>query len=124
MNTNRITVICELDSIDDLQRLFGVQDLNPGLRSGLAGGLVEAELAGCEEGVGFLNGITAEMIITFSASVASGIIANAIFSAVGQAMKRIVVDGRRVRPKQEDFEKALETIRRFADRDGDGDGKT
>ena len=97
----------EVDSIDQL-RALGIED--PGKQDSveIADG-VNLTVEEIEEGKGFLEPVTATMVVSFAVGVGAGIVANAIYDAIGAGIRKVSVDGRNVRPKKEQLKQALET---------------
>lgn len=96
----------EVDSIDQL-RVLGIE--NQGVRDSveIADG-VNVVVEDIEEGKGFLEPVTATMVVSFAVGVGAGIVANAIYDAIGAGIRRVSVDGRNIRPKKEQLKQALE----------------
>jgi hypothetical protein len=103
----------ELDSDGILQSLMGSEALSPGQRATLADGQVQLELRTYERRLGFVEGSVALLVISFGLGVTSGVVANAVYAALGSALKSLTIDGRGVRPKEAELEQALETIRKL-----------
>lgn len=59
----------------------------------------------------FAGLLTAELVLTFSIGVASGVIANAIYDAIRFGVKKIEINGRRTRVTKESIAKTLEAIK-------------
>jgi len=70
---------------------------------------VIVETVKLEEGLGFLDSVTVTMLMSFGMGVSSGIVANAIYSALGKGIQKISLNGRRIRPNKDELIKALET---------------
>ncbi|HNH27281.1 MAG TPA: hypothetical protein PLR93_09690 [Anaerolineales bacterium] len=81
-----------------------------GSRINIENGLACLEVISKEEGFAFGDTSVWDMVLTFATNVSAGVVANAVFSALGHQVRRIVINGRRVRPTREEVEKALEVI--------------
>ncbi|MCG8043913.1 MAG: hypothetical protein JAY72_21190 [Candidatus Thiodiazotropha endolucinida] len=80
--------------------------------------IVESEasikIVSVEEGLAFGDTTLYEIALTFGSGVATGIIANALTAILGKGVRRMVLNGRRVRPTERDVERALDVIREAA----------
>ena len=102
-----VSIEIELDSIDYIEK-FRPNNASKNFSLDLGSG-VHADINSVEEGLGFLDSISMSMLLTFSAGVGSGVVANLIYSTIGAGIKRITLDGRRVRPNKEELIRALQT---------------
>ena len=106
MNTI-IDLVMELDSVTAVERISGIAQGND----------FEVTVKACDEGFGFDEATVVSLAISFALGSASGIVANAIYDAVGSAIKSITINNRRIRPNKEALEQAIEIIRRSAEED-------
>lgn len=106
----RVELEIELDSIEALERLFVAGRAGVGATVEVGPGII-AELRDAEEGAGFADAVLVSIAVSFAVGTLSSLVANAIYDALGSAIRRLSVDKRRVRPTREELERALETVR-------------
>jgi len=104
-----IKIEVELETIDQIKKLFG--SLEPGCSLQLCDGEVELKLMSTGNSLAFDGGLTAELILSFCLGVASGVIGNAIYTAICAGIKKLEINGRRTRITEESITQALETIK-------------
>ena len=68
------------------------------------------EVAGRDEGMGFDQSTLITLALSFSAGVASGVVANAVYAVCGTAVRALTISGRRVRVTEKDIEQAIKTL--------------
>lgn len=99
----------ELESIRPLNEMFRVDKIMVNDQAFLKKD-VKSEVLTIDKSRGF-DGVTfVTLSLSFGAGVASGIIANALYSAVGTVVKKIRIEGREVRLHDEYFAETIEKI--------------
>ena len=99
----------ELETLKQIEKIFGSVDSGHSIQ--FCDGKIEAKLMSIDNSLAFDGGLTAEIMLSFSIGVASGVVANAIYTAIGVWVKKLEINGRRTRITEESIEQAIETIR-------------
>jgi hypothetical protein len=99
----------ELETLEQIKTLFG--SLEPEHSLTLCDGKIELKLMSTGNSLAFDGGLTAEVILSFSIGVASGVVANTIFAAILTGIKKLEINGQRTRPTEKSITQALETIK-------------
>lgn len=114
MKTIEVMVNIETVSKETVKGLFKTEEIKNGIKTDLADGTLHIELIGCEEGMGFSDSTTMNLILTYAIGISAGIVANALYDAIGIAINRLTVNGQKIRPTKEELIQALEIIQRIA----------
>ena len=101
----QLDLVLELDSVVAAERISDLAQRKD----------FEVTVNACDEGFGFDEATVVSLVISFAVGTASGIVANAIYDAVGSAIKSISINNRRIRPNEEALEQAIEIILRSAE---------
>ena len=104
-----IKVELELETTDYIKNLFG--SLESGGSSQIGEEKIELVLQSTGNSLAFDGGTTAELILTFSVGVASGVVANVIYAAICKGIRKLEINGKRTRITEESIAQSIEIIR-------------
>ncbi|MEM7290766.1 MAG: hypothetical protein AAF412_10435 [Pseudomonadota bacterium] len=79
----------------------------------------QVEVRAVDEGLGFDQTALVTLAVSFSAGVASGVVANAIYAICTDAVRRLTFEGRRVQLSEEALNQAIQTIIDYGHRNED-----
>lgn len=104
-----IKIEVEIETLDNIKKLFGSIDIGHTVQ--LYDGNVELELLEAGNSLSFDGGLTAELLLSFSIGVASGVVGNIIYKALCVGIRKLGLNGRRTRITEENITQAIETIK-------------
>lgn len=107
MTSARIEV--ELESLQQIKNIFSSAGVENPLQ--LCDGEVEVNLVSTNNNLAFDGGASAELILSFSLGVSSGVVANAFYAAICYGIKKFVINGRRASPTEKSIAQAIEMIK-------------
>ena len=102
-----VKIEIELETLDNIKKLFGTID--NGCTIQIYDG--EAELLSAGNSLSFDGGLTAEILLSFSIGVASGVVGNFIFAALCKGAKKLTLNNRRTRITEETITQVIETTK-------------
>lgn len=104
-----IKIEAELDTFEQIDKMFGSVDAGNSIQ--LCDGEVELKLLETDNVLSFDGGLTAELLLSFSVGVASGVVGNLIFKLLCDNVKKLTLNGRRTRIKEESITQVIETTK-------------
>lgn len=113
METNNRKIIsikieAELDTLAQIEKIFG--GINNGHSIQFSEGDAELTLISVGNTISFDGGLTAELLLTFSIGVASGVVGNFIYKVLYDGIRKLEINGRRTRTTEESITQAIETM--------------
>ena len=106
-----VEIEVELDTLEQIEKIFaGIDNAQP---IQLCEGMAELKLITAGNTISFDGGLTAELLLTFSIGVASGVVGNFIYNALCVGSKKLELNGRRTRVTEENIIEAIETIKQM-----------
>jgi nucleoside phosphorylase len=102
-----VKIEVELETLDNIKSIFG--NIDTGHSVQLCDGEVELELLTAGNTLSFDGGLTAELLLSFSVGVASGVVGNFIFASLCDRVKKLTLNGRRTRITEENITQVIET---------------
>ena len=106
--SDAIVIKLELGSLDELQNFFEIGKVEENIKKDLFDGQASVVVNTVEEGPGFLDSISVELILNIAGTISTGLLTNALYDVLKKSIKSIYVNKRKVRPYSEDIEKAVE----------------
>jgi hypothetical protein len=107
---NSYTLTLELTDEEPLRAWFGSEQNIEGSQSDKAIPGATLELAKLETGVGFLDSTSATVVLSIASSLATNIVASAIYEALAPYGRRLLVNGVATRIKSEAIEAELRKL--------------
>lgn len=104
-----VKIEIELETLDNIKKIFGNSDNNSTIQ--ICDGEVELELLTAGDVLSFDGGLTAEILLSFSVGVASGVVGNFIFASLCKGAKKLTLNNRRTRITEETITKVIETTK-------------
>lgn len=104
-----IRIEAELDTLEQIEKIFGSVDTDNSIK--LCDGEVELKLLEAGNVLSFNGGLTAELLLSFSVGVASGVVGNLIFKLLCDHVKKLSLNGRRTRITEETITQVIETTK-------------
>jgi len=104
-----VKIEVEFETKDNVRRLFGDVDNEHSIQ--LCDGDADLKLLSAGNNLSFDGGVTAELLLSFSVGVASGIVGNLIFTLLCDRVKKLTLNGRRTRITEESITQAIETVK-------------
>jgi len=115
---NSCTLDIEFVDTEPLRQWFGEHAVT-GSRSVEAVPGVTLELTNVETGIGFLDSTSATVVVHFASTVASGILARALYDVLQPHVRRLSINKTAVRMSLEKIESALSSVaERLKDKNG------
>ena len=97
----------EFETLSNIESLFGSLEAGQSLQ--LNDGEIELKLISAGDTIAFDGGFTAEILISFSVGVASGVVGNVVYAALCGWVKKLTFDERRTRMTEESITQVIET---------------
>ena len=107
--TISVRIEVELDTLEQIEQLFGSIDNKSPIQ--LCDGKAELRLLAAGNTISFDGGSMATLLLSFSVSVASGVVANIIFAALCKGIKKLELNGRRTRITEKNIAQVIETTK-------------
>lgn len=104
-----VKIEIELETLDNIKKLFGTID--NGCTVQIYDGEAELKLLTAGNSLSFDGGLTAEILLSFSIGVASGVVGNFIFAALCKGAKKLTLNNRRTRITEETITQVIETTK-------------
>lgn len=104
-----VKIEIELETLDNIKKLFGTID--NGCIIQIYDGEAELKLLTAGNSLSFDGGLTAEILLSFSIGVASGVVGNFIFAALCKGAKKLTLNNRRTRITEETITQVIETTK-------------
>lgn len=104
-----VKITAELESLTQIEKIFN--DVTEGNTIQLCGGNAELKLLTVGDTLSFSGGSTVELLVSFSIGVASGVVGNFIYDVICKGIKKLEINGRRTRIKEENITQTIETIK-------------
>ena len=101
-----INIELELETLSDINELFG--SVNNATPLQVCNENVEIQLISAGDTLSFDGGMIAEILLSFSVGVASGIIGNFIFSSLCKGAKKLKLNKHRTRITEESITQVIE----------------
>lgn len=102
-----IKIELELQTLDTIKKIFGTIDNGRTIQ--ICNGEANLKLVAAGDSLSFDGGLTAEILLSFSIGVASGVVGNFIFSTLCKGVKKLTLNNRRTRIKEETITQVIET---------------
>ncbi len=104
-----VKIEMELEALDNINSLFG--NIDYGCTIQVCDGEAELKLLKAGDVLSFDGGFTADILLSFSVGVASGVVGNFIFSTLCRGVKKLTLNNRRTRITEETITKVIETTK-------------
>ncbi len=104
-----VKIEMELETLENIKSLFG--SIDEGCSIQLCDGDAELKLLTAGNVLSFDGGLTAEILLSFSVGVASGVVGNFIFASLCNGVKKLTLNNRRTRITEETITQVIETTK-------------
>lgn len=104
-----VKIEMELETLEDIKSLFGSIDGECSIQ--FCDGDAELKLLTAGNALSFDGGLTAEILLSFSIGVASGVVGNFIFASLCNGVKKLTLNNRRTRITEETITQVIETTK-------------
>lgn len=104
-----VKIEMELETLENIEKLFG--NIENGCSIQLYGGEAELILVTAGNSLSFDGGLTAEILLSFSVGVASGVVGNFIYASLCNGVKKLTLNNRRTRITEETITQVIETTK-------------
>lgn len=104
-----VKIEMELETLEDIKSLFGSIDGECSIQ--FCDGDAELKLLTAGNTLSFDGGLTAEILLSFSIGVASGVVGNFIFASLCNGVKKLTLNNRRTRITEETITQVIETTK-------------
>lgn len=105
-----IRIEAEFDTLEQIEKIFGGLDNGHSVQlCHQSEGMAELSLINAGNTMSFDGGLTAELILTFSIGVASGVVGNFLYNALREGIRKLEFNGRRTRITEQSITHAIDT---------------
>lgn len=108
-----VRISAEFESLEQIKKIFNGIEKDKTIQ--LCDENLEFKLLAAGDTLSFGGGFEAEILISFSLGVASGVVGNIIYNAICTGIKKLEINGRRTRITEENITQAIETIKRLVE---------
>ncbi len=104
-----VKIEMELETLENIENLFGSVENGGSIQ--LCSGEAKLELITAGKSLSFDGGLTAEILLSFSVGVASGVVGNFIYASLCNGVKKLTLNNRRTRITEETITQVIETTK-------------